>query len=144
MSLERGTRLGPYEIDSVLGAGGMLIYPPHVLAEMRAICARHRVLFIADEVMTGWGRTGTVLACEQADIVPDIRATAPMSATRSSVRSSPANPHMSDRRYPCPPVRHLGTQGSRQAARMARATRSVPNAVRIARYSSPVAAMTAE
>jgi adenosylmethionine-8-amino-7-oxononanoate aminotransferase len=56
----------------ILGAGGMLIYPPRVLAEMRAICARHDVLFIADEVMTGWGRTGTLLACEQADVVPDI------------------------------------------------------------------------
>ena len=56
----------------VLGAGGMLFYSPRVLAEMRAICAQHRVLFIADEVMTGWGRTGTLLACEHADIVPDI------------------------------------------------------------------------
>jgi adenosylmethionine-8-amino-7-oxononanoate aminotransferase len=56
----------------VLGAGGMLIYPAHVLAEMRAICTRHRVLFIADEVMTGWGRTGTLLACEQAGVVPDL------------------------------------------------------------------------
>ena len=56
----------------ILGAGGMLIYPAWVLAEMRAICARHDVLFIADEVMTGWGRTGTLLACEQAGIVPDI------------------------------------------------------------------------
>jgi len=56
----------------VLGAGGMLFYPPRVLAEMRAICARHDVLFIADEVMTGWGRTGTLLACEQAGVVPDI------------------------------------------------------------------------
>ncbi len=56
----------------VLGAGGMLFYPAHVLAEMRAICASHDVLFIADEVMTGWGRTGTLLACEQAGIVPDI------------------------------------------------------------------------
>src|SRR5439155_14892226 len=56
----------------ILGAGGMLIYAPLVLAEMRAICARHEVLFIADEVMTGWGRTGTLLACEQAGVVPDI------------------------------------------------------------------------
>jgi adenosylmethionine-8-amino-7-oxononanoate aminotransferase len=56
----------------VLGAGGMKMYPPAVLAEMRAVCAAHRVLFIADEVMTGWGRTGTLLACEQAAVVPDL------------------------------------------------------------------------
>ena len=56
----------------VLGAGGMLMYRPEVLREMRAICTAHGVLFIADEVMTGWGRTGTLLACEQAGVVPDI------------------------------------------------------------------------
>ena len=56
----------------ILGAGGMLIYAAETLAEMRAICTRHGVLFIADEVMTGWGRTGTLLACEQAGVVPDI------------------------------------------------------------------------
>jgi adenosylmethionine-8-amino-7-oxononanoate aminotransferase len=56
----------------ILGAGGMLIYSPWVLAQMRAICAAYGVLFIADEVMTGWGRTGTLLACEQADVIPDI------------------------------------------------------------------------
>lgn len=56
----------------ILGAGGMLIYQPWVLAEMRAICAAHGVLFIADEVMTGWGRTGTRFACDQAGIIPDI------------------------------------------------------------------------
>ncbi|MDH7640768.1 adenosylmethionine--8-amino-7-oxononanoate transaminase [Sphingomonas oryzagri] len=56
----------------VLGAGGMLFYEARVLAQMRAICAAHDVLFIADEVMTGWGRTGTLLACEQAGVVPDI------------------------------------------------------------------------
>lgn len=56
----------------ILGAGGMLIYPPGVLADMKQICAAHDVLFIADEVMTGWGRTGTLFACEQADVAPDI------------------------------------------------------------------------
>jgi adenosylmethionine---8-amino-7-oxononanoate aminotransferase len=56
----------------ILGAGGMLIYSAAALAEMRRICDRHGVLFIADEVMTGWGRTGTLFACEQAGISPDI------------------------------------------------------------------------
>ncbi|MFD1107005.1 adenosylmethionine--8-amino-7-oxononanoate transaminase [Sphingobium olei] len=60
----------------ILGAGGMLVYPAHVLREMAAICRRHGVLFIADEVMTGWGRTGTLFACEQAGVVPDIMAVA--------------------------------------------------------------------
>jgi adenosylmethionine---8-amino-7-oxononanoate aminotransferase len=56
----------------VLGAGGMMIYTPAALRQMREICTRHGTLFIADEVMTGWGRTGTLLACEQAEVVPDI------------------------------------------------------------------------
>jgi adenosylmethionine---8-amino-7-oxononanoate aminotransferase len=56
----------------ILGAGGMLIYPPWVLSEMKRICQTHGVLFVADEVMTGWGRTGTLFACEQAAVTPDI------------------------------------------------------------------------
>ena len=56
----------------ILGAGGMLIYSPDVLKALRDVCARAGVLFIADEVMTGWGRTGTLFACEQAGIAPDI------------------------------------------------------------------------
>jgi adenosylmethionine---8-amino-7-oxononanoate aminotransferase len=56
----------------ILGAGGMLMYPPWVLKEMKRICEAAGVLFIADEVMTGWGRTGTLFACEQAGISPDI------------------------------------------------------------------------
>ena len=56
----------------ILGAGGMKIYSPAILGQMAAICRAHDVLFIADEVMTGWGRTGTVFACEQAGVEPDI------------------------------------------------------------------------
>ncbi|WP_423876645.1 adenosylmethionine--8-amino-7-oxononanoate transaminase [Bradyrhizobium sp.] len=56
----------------ILGAGGMLMYPAWVLKEMKRICEAAGVWFIADEVMTGWGRTGTLFACEQADVAPDI------------------------------------------------------------------------
>ncbi len=56
----------------ILGAGGMLTYGARTLAEMKRICETHRILFIADEVMTGWGRTGTLFACEQAGVAPDI------------------------------------------------------------------------
>ncbi len=43
-----------------------------VLRELKRIAEAHGALFIADEVMTGWGRTGTLFACEQADVAPDI------------------------------------------------------------------------
>lgn len=56
----------------ICGAGGLKIYSPSVLKAFRDITARHGVLLIADEVMTGWGRTGTMFACEQAEISPDI------------------------------------------------------------------------
>ncbi len=56
----------------VLGAGGMKIYAPEILKDMYDLCKAHDVFFIADEVMTGWGRTGTMFACEQAGFTPDI------------------------------------------------------------------------
>jgi len=56
----------------ILGSGGMLMYDAEILRKMKALCERHGALFIADEVMTGFGRTGTLFACEQAGITPDI------------------------------------------------------------------------
>ncbi len=56
----------------IAGAGGMKIYPPALLHDMARICRSHGTLLIADEVMTGFGRTGTLFACQQAGVTPDI------------------------------------------------------------------------
>jgi adenosylmethionine-8-amino-7-oxononanoate aminotransferase len=56
----------------VQGAGGMRFHDAAVLRRLRDAADRHRLLLICDEIFTGFGRTGTMFACEAADVVPDI------------------------------------------------------------------------
>jgi adenosylmethionine-8-amino-7-oxononanoate aminotransferase len=56
----------------VQGAGGMKFHSPQALANIHQACQRRNLLLIADEIATGFGRTGTMFACQQADVVPDI------------------------------------------------------------------------
>jgi adenosylmethionine---8-amino-7-oxononanoate aminotransferase len=56
----------------VQGAAGILVQPPGFLRAVRELCDAHGVLLICDEVATGFGRTGTMFACEQEDVAPDL------------------------------------------------------------------------
>ncbi len=68
-----GSRLAAVHMEPLIeGAGGMLTHPWGYLKAIRGLCDRYNVLLILDEVATGFGRTGTMFACEQEGVLPDL------------------------------------------------------------------------
>jgi adenosylmethionine-8-amino-7-oxononanoate transaminase len=74
---EQGETIAAVVIEPLVqGAAGMKLWPGGWLGELRRLCTDHGALLIADEVMTGFGRTGTMFACEQEGVTPDLMAVA--------------------------------------------------------------------
>ncbi len=80
-------------VEPVLGEGGYVVPPKAFMPRLRKLCDQHDILLIADEVQSGYGRTGTMFACEHTRVVPDIMTLAksiasglPLSAVVASSR----------------------------------------------------------
>jgi adenosylmethionine---8-amino-7-oxononanoate aminotransferase len=70
---ERSERIAAVIVEPLLqGAGGMIVHPVEFLQKVRALCTKYDVFLIADEVLTGFGRTGKMFACDLANVVPDL------------------------------------------------------------------------
>jgi putrescine aminotransferase len=65
-------RIAAVIVEPVFGSGGVIVPPAGYLRRLREICDRHRLLLIVDEVITGFGRTGTWFACEAEEVAPDL------------------------------------------------------------------------
>ena len=70
---ERSEQIAAVIVEPLLqGAGGMIVHPVEFLQRVRTLCTEHDVLLIADEVLTGFGRTGKMFACDLANVSPDL------------------------------------------------------------------------
>lgn len=75
-SLGGAERVAAFYAEPIQGSGGVLVPPAGWMKAMRDYCHAHGILFVADEVITGFGRTGPLFACTDDDIVPDFMTTA--------------------------------------------------------------------
>ncbi len=64
--------IGALFVEPIQGRAGIVVPPDRFLAELRALCDRHGALLVLDEIFTGFGRTGTMFACQRESVVPDV------------------------------------------------------------------------
>ncbi|SCX32950.1 aspartate aminotransferase family protein [Agrobacterium rosae] len=69
-------RVAAFYVEPIQGSGGVLVPPDGWLKAMHAVCKEYDLLLVADEVITGFGRTGPLFACSEDDVVPDFMTTA--------------------------------------------------------------------
>ncbi|MBX5278498.1 aspartate aminotransferase family protein [Rhizobium sp. NLR13a] len=69
-------RVAAFYVEPIQGSGGVLVPPKGWLKAMREFCREHDILFVADEVITGFGRTGPLFACSEEGVVPDLMTAA--------------------------------------------------------------------
>ena len=91
--------IGAVIVEPVQGRGGVIVPPPGFLRALRALCDERGMLLILDEIYTGFGRTGTMFACEREGVVPDLLCVGkalgggvPLSATIGTPRAMDAWP----------------------------------------------------
>jgi len=93
-----GDQVAALIVEPVVGANGIIVPPPEYLPALRSICDKHGVLLIADEVMTGFGRTGRWFAVDHWDVVPDLMTLAKgLTGAYVPLGAAVARKHIGDR-----------------------------------------------
>src|SRR5260370_27667723 len=105
--------IAAFIVEPVLGEGGYVVPPAGFMPRLRALCDQHGILLIADEVQSGYGRTGKMFACEHTGVVPDIMTLAKSIASGLPLSAVVATPKLMDQ---WEPAAHGSTFGGNPAS----------------------------
>ena len=90
----RAGDIGGVLVEPIQGRGGIVVPPPGWLTELRELCDRYGALLIADEIFTGWGRTGNWFACDYEGVLPDIMCVGKAMGGGFPISACVARPHI--------------------------------------------------
>ena len=116
-------RVAAIIIEPVLGEGGFYAAPAELLRRLRALCDSHGIVLIADEIQSGFGRTGRMFAIEHAGVEPDLITIAKSVAGGVPLSAVIGKAEIMDAPLPGRPRRHLRRLAARRARRGSRCSR---------------------